>query len=242
MRQKHGRKPKLTVVDDGSVYKHSRQRSFDPVKQQVKAMNFVSWTEVANVCQSIAIKNKNRQTNPTGSVIAQEFASHLKETNMAKEEHREIYLRDVSSSDSIELYFRHKIYRCQSNFFNSARQNLYFAPYFTRQMADQISETNLVPIGEGLSFVSRIKLIHVIDTRDVRGFLKEHNHPDAVRAAEIIRKKHRAKEVLMLMLGEPRLIFVSPVTKAKLAKKLSFGTGAMGSRSCTFDDLLSASQ
>lgn len=35
---------------------------------------------------------------------------------------------------------------------------------------------------------------------------------------------------------------MSPVTKAKLARKLPFGTGAMGSRSCTLDDLLAASQ
>jgi hypothetical protein len=45
-----------------------------------------------------------------------------------------------------------------------------------------------------------------------------------------------------MMLGEPRLMFVSPVTKAKLSEIMPFGQGAMGSRSCTFDDLLAASQ
>jgi hypothetical protein len=175
-------------------------------------------------------------------VIAQELAYHLKENNMTTEAQPEIYLRDVSSPDSVRLYFRHHIYKCQSNFFNSARRNLYFAPYFTRQMADLIRETNLVPVGEGISFVSRVKLVQVITTRDVREFLKEHDHPNPAEAADDIQRHHRAKEVLMMLLGEPRLMFVSPVTKAKLAKKLPFGKGAMGSRSCSFDDLLAASQ
>ena len=242
LHRQHGRKPALTVVDDGSEFRHSRQRAFEAVRKQVSTLKFVTWTSVAAVCIEIARKRRNCTTDPTGSVIAQELAVHLKENNMTSEAQPEIYLRDVSSADSVELYFRHRIYRCQSNFFNSARRNLYFAPYFTRQMADRISEENLVPIGEGISFVSRLKLVQVIDTRDVLRFLRDHRHENAAAAAESIRKKHRAKEVLMMLLGEPRLMFVSPVTKAKLSKKLPFGKGAMGSRSCTFDDLLSASQ
>ena len=109
-------------------------------------------------------------------------------------------------------------------------------------MADKISEDNLVPIGEVISFVSRVKLVQVIDTCDVLEFLKDHEHQDPMVAARIIRRRHRAKEVLMMLLGEPRLMFVSPVTKAKMAKKMPFGKGAMGSRSCTFDDLLATSQ
>jgi len=36
--------------------------------------------------------------------------------------------------------------------------------------------------------------------------------------------------------------FFSPVTKQKLQRLGGFGIGAMGSRSCTLDDLLKASQ
>jgi hypothetical protein len=60
--------------------------------------------------------------------------------------------------------------------------------------------------------------------------------------SERIRQSHRARGVLLMTLGEPRLMFVSPITKAKLKPVIPFGAGAMGSRSCTFDDLLAASQ
>ena len=109
-------------------------------------------------------------------------------------------------------------------------------------MADAISQDNLVPIGEGVSFVSRIGKVQVIETRDVLDYLKASKHPTPKEAAELIRKNHRASEVLLMTLGEPRLMFVSPVTKAKLTRVIPFGTGAMGSRSCSFDDLLAASQ
>lgn len=120
---------------------------------------------------------------------------------MTTEAQPEIYLLDVSSSWSVQLYFRHNLYKCQSNFYNSARRNLYFAPYFTRQMADQIHEDDLVPIGEGLSFVSRVKLVQVIDTRDMLDFLKDHYHPSAPEAAKLICSNHSKKDVLIMMLG-----------------------------------------
>jgi hypothetical protein len=60
--------------------------------------------------------------------------------------------------------------------------------------------------------------------------------------ADFNRKNHPAKDVLIMALGEPRLMFMSPVTKVKLSKKLPFSTGPTGSRSCTLDDLLAASQ
>jgi hypothetical protein len=109
-------------------------------------------------------------------------------------------------------------------------------------MADRISDGNLVPIGEGISFVSRVQKVLVIRSRDVLDFLKTEKHPDPKEAAKLIRRSHRESEVLVMMLGAPRLMFISPVTKAKLSKIIPFGKGAMGSRSCTFDDLLAASQ
>jgi hypothetical protein len=142
----------------------------------------------------------------------------------------------------VQLYFRHHLYKCQSKFYNSAHRNLYFAPYFTRQMADAISQDNLVPIGEGISFVSRVENVQVIETRDVLAYLKAKKHPNPQHATEIIRQSHRARDVLLMTIGEPRLMFVSPVTKNKLSRVIPFGKGAMGSRSCTFDDLLAASQ
>lgn len=161
---------------------------------------------------------------------------------MTNDAQPEIYLRDMSSISSVQLFFRHRIYKCQSKYYNSARRNLYFAPYFTKQMANKISEQNLVPVGEGISFVSRVEAVQVVDTCDVLNFLKDHDHGSAKEAARIIRKIHRSKDVLIMLLGEPRLLLPSPVTKAKLSEIMPFGTGAMGSRSCSFDSLLAASQ
>jgi hypothetical protein len=242
LRRRHGRKPSLTVVDDGSEFRHSQDRAFDAVKRRVKALKFVTWTQVAAVCRDIVRKKRNHATHPTGVVIAQEFAIHLKENHMTKDTHPEIYLRDVGDIESVRLYFRHRIYKCQSKFFPSARNNLYFAPYFTQPMAKAISAHNLVPVGEGISFVSRVEDVQVMDTADVMKFLKAQKHPEFEEVAKIIRKQHKEPDVLLMRLGEPRQLFTSPVTKTKLSKKIRFGVGAMGSRSCTFDDLLSASQ
>lgn len=242
VRNKTGRRPALTVVDDGSEFLQSRQRDFQKIHGQVESLHFVTWADVAKVCRSIASKRRILHSDPSGSVIAQELAKHLREHSMTTEAQPEIYLRDVSDIHSVRLYFRHHIYKCQTKYYNSAQRNLYFAPYFTRQMANAISEDNLVPIGEGISFVSRVQKVLVLETKDVLAFLKAEKHPDPKGAAEIIRRSHRAREVLLLTLGEPRLMFVSPVTKGKLSRVIPFGKGAMGSRSCTFDDLLAASQ
>ena len=242
IRRSHGRRPALTVVDDGSEFRQSRQRAFQKVEQQVKSLRFVTWSQVAAVCSVIATKRRNQIADPVGVAIAGEMATHLKENNMTTETQPEIYLRDVSDTYSVQLYFRHNVYKCQSKFYKSAQRNLYFAPYFTRKMADAISQDNLVPIGEGVSFVSRIGMVQVIEKLDVLDYLKASKHPTPKEAAELIRKNHRAREVLLMTLGAPRLMFVSPVTKAKLTRVIPFGTGAMGSRSCSFDDLLAASQ
>lgn len=242
VRKQTGRRPALTVVDDGSQFSQSRQRSFQRVQREVRSLRFVTWSEVAALCGDIVRKKRNATRTHLGTVIARELAQQLQENNMTTDPQPEIYLRDVSSTSSVELFFRHHIYKCQSRYYNSARRNLYFAPYFTRTMADTISEVNLVPVGEGISFVSRIHSVQVIDKRDILAFLKEHRHPHAKEAADLIIRSHRARDILLMLLGVPRLLFLSPVTKGKLSKSQRFGRGAMGSRSCSFDDLLAASQ
>ena len=115
---------------------------------------------------------------------------------MTTEAQPEIYLRDVSSIESVQLYFQHNIYKCQSKYYESARRNLYFAPYFTRQMAAKISEVNLVPVGEGISFVSRVEKVQVVERHDVPDYLKANEHPNPKEAAELICKKHKMPEIL----------------------------------------------
>ncbi len=113
----------------------------------------------------------------------------------------------------------------------------------TQSVADQISEENLVPVGEGISFVSKVISVQVIHRSDVVDYLKAQQHPKVQEAAKLVKTNHSEPDVLIMMLGAPRLMFISPVTKAKLSKVLPLGNaGMMGSRSCSFDDLLAASQ
>jgi hypothetical protein len=245
LRHQTGQRPALTVVDEGSALRHSFQEDFQGLRRQVSRLGFTTWTEVARTCRRIASRRSNARRDPVGTAIAGELATHLQENNMTHEARPEIYLRDVSTTDSVQLYFRHCIYKCQPSFLNSARGNLYFAPYFTQRTAEALREANLVPVGEGISFVSRVLSVQVIPTRDSLRYLKEQRHPHPAEAAKLIRSKHRMREVLIMRLGEPRLMFVSPITKAKLSRldlEKRFTAGTMGSRICTFDDLLAASQ
>ena len=236
-------KPALTVVDDGSEFAQSRQEAFNKVLRSVRSLRFVTWNEVATVCHAITRKKKNFTADPLGTIVAQDLANHLKENYMTTEPQSEIYLREVGNVPSVRLYFQHHIYKCQSRYFKSAHRNLYFAPYFTGPTAERVSEVNLVPVGEGISFISRVKSVQVVAKKDVLQFLKERKHPSPKEASEIIRKSVREKEIVLMLLGAPRLLFMSPVTKKKLKEKVGgFGLGAMGSRSCSLDDLLKASQ
>jgi len=236
------RKPFLTVVDDGSEYSLSRERDFAEIKGSVQHLKFVTWAKVARTCEEVGQFRRTRKRDLTAAIIAQEFFLHLQENNMTEEPRPEIYLRDVSTINSVKLFFRHHIYKCQPSFFNSARRNLYFAPYFTRPTAEQVREENLVPLGEGISFIAKIEKTQLVDIKDVLTSLRAENHSSPEEATKLIREHHKENRVLLMTLGTPRLMFVSPITKAKLRTvNPTYTNGAMGSRSCTFDLLLEAS-
>jgi hypothetical protein len=180
-----------------------------------------------------------------GAAIAEDLLTHLEENAMTQNDKPEIYLRDLSGPNSVDLYFRHGIYKCQPQFIHSAQGNLYFAPYFTKASAKTLSEMIMVPVGEGISYVSRIRDMRVVPRKKVDEFLKIHGVPGHKQVADLVRKGHGQKEILVMVLGRPQLLFVSPVTKDKLARtktKKKFTVGSMGSRSCTLEGLLKASR
>jgi hypothetical protein len=241
----YGRRPELTVIDEGCAGAQSATPEFEKLRREVANIRYRTWTQVAKVCERIIRRKKAFDQDRIAAALAEDFLEHLKENQMTNEPQPEVYLRDVGDQWSVELFFRHHIYKCQTKFFQSARSNLYFAPYFTRRVADEVSRVNFVPVGEGISYVARIKSVKVISKTAVREYLRENDIEQFKQAADIVRRNHREREVLMLLLGPPRLAFLSPVTKTRLAKLASghrFGVGAMGSRSCTFDDLLAAAQ
>jgi len=106
-----------------------------------------------------------------------------------------------------------------------------------------VREENLVPLGAGISFIAQIRKVQLVNKKEVLACLRAEKHPNSEEATKLIRERHREDEVLLITLGEPRLLFVSPITKAKLHRvEASFTKRAMGSRSCSFDLLLEASQ
>ena len=62
VRRTRGRRPALTVVDDGSEFSQSRQRAFQPINRQVKSLRFVTWSQVAEGGGTCSC-----QCNPFGS-------------------------------------------------------------------------------------------------------------------------------------------------------------------------------
>jgi hypothetical protein len=239
VRKKYKRQPELVVVDVSSLETGQFIPGFDEIRSCVADLRFQTWTAVASVCRELIRRKKTCNQDPIAAAIAEDLLIHLKENRMITDERPEIYLRDMSTSDSVELYFRYGIYKCQTKFQKSARGNLYFAPYFTKQTAETLSDNNLVPIGEGISYVSKIKEMQIVKTKKVLDYLKTTGVKDPKKAAALVQKKHHNPDVLVLLLGSPRHLFLSPVTKAKLK---GFGKGMLGARSCTLDELLVANE
>lgn len=101
-------------------------------RRAVRKLIFVTWADVAHVCQGITRSQRKRVKDPVGTIVAQEFFIHLQEYHMTDEPRPEIYLRDVSTLDSVKLFFRHHIYKCQPSYYNSARRTLrplFYASY-----------------------------------------------------------------------------------------------------------------
>lgn len=155
---------------------------------------------------------------------------------MTNDARGEIYMRELSEVGSVELYFRHHIYKCQPEFIRSAGGNLYFAPYFTRVASERISERNLVPVGEGVSYVSRIIDVQVLSKKRVREHLKTLGVKEIKQCHSLITRAHHAREVLVMRLGAPHRLFLAPVSKAQMG----LAAATLGSRSFTLDDMLAA--
>jgi hypothetical protein len=245
VRKSYGRRPGMVIVDVGSHVSQGLSEEFDRIRSQVKPLRFTTWTQVAGICRRIVRYRKYAKQDRVAAAIAEDLLNHLEENQMITDERPEIYLRELSSRESVNLYFRHHIYKSDSKFLRSANGNLYFAPYFTQRTAEELSESNFVPVGEGISYISRIKEIQVVPMARLLEFLRAgHGVEDPKQARDLIKKGHRGPDIMLIMLGEPYLAFLSPVTKKKLGKaetRQKFTQGAMGSRSCSLEELLAAS-
>ncbi|HXI84173.1 MAG TPA: PD-(D/E)XK nuclease family protein [Verrucomicrobiae bacterium] len=236
VRKTYGR-PRLVIVDVGSAKVQTWGEDYAKIKSLVDGPHFVTWTQIAGVCRRIVSLKKSFARDRIAASVAEDLEIHLEENGMSTSERPEIYLRDMSTTGTVRLYFRHCIYKCQPEYIRSARGNLYFAPYFTKRVKSTLEEDVLSPIGEGISYISRVKDVQVVERKQVRDYLRAQKIKDPKEAAELTLKHHRMPKILIMILGQPQLLFLSPITKSKLK---GFGNGAMGARSCTLESLLNA--
>jgi hypothetical protein len=149
-------------------------------------------------------------------------------------ERKEVYVRDLATEKSIELFFRYHIYISQPKFYNSARGNAYFGPYFTGAAPSRFEERSSIRLGVGISYIAPIKDLQIVTRSEVREYLKASGVERYKEAAKLLLSyavKGRAK-VMIFILGEPVQAFLTPIVK----KQLGF-TGAMGAKSLTFQQL-----
>jgi hypothetical protein len=245
VRRKYKRRPGLVIVDVGSRKSQGLSQETEELKPKVTWIRYVTWSDVAEVCRGIVRRRKPFYDDRIAAAVTADLLTHLEENHMLTTERPEIYLRELSTADSIRLYFRHNLYQSDPKWLRSAQGNLYFAPYFTQQTAKKLTNENLVPIQPGISYISKIRDLQVVQTRNVFAQLQHWGIEDGKQVAKLVQHEHRLREVLLLFLGEPQLLFPSPVTKAKLGRsetRKKFTQGALGARSCSLEELLGASQ
>lgn len=222
------------ILDKGSFDSHVWLKELSREFSGRVEIGFLTWEHVYKTVKTLLLSKRLEKDNPRAFYLAQEFNDHLEEAGMVQVIRKEIYTKDVSGH-SIDLFFRHRIYKCQPKFYNSASGNAYFAPYFTGRAPLDFEARSMIKIKEGISWIAPILDTQVIARRDVKDFLKSKSHPNYLEAAKQALHLHKENEMTILLLGEPFLAFLTPISKKKIGL-----TGAMGSKSLTFKDLFQA--
>lgn len=145
---------------------------------------------------------------------------------------KEVYVRQLSGN-SLELFFRHHLYTCQSKFGPNALQHQYFAPLFTARAPSDFASRSLLPIEKGLSHIARIREGRVLPRAAVLEYLQSVDHPNPKEAASQALKKDRGKDFTLLVLGPPIQLFPTPLSPHQLGVR-----GMLAQRTFTFEDLL----
>lgn len=223
---------RLVLVDRGSLFKESWVR--ESVSSKKAPVAFVSWDEIYKTLKRLDNKTI-RKSDAIGWAVSKDLCEFMRESGMSESKSKEIYIRDMSG-ESIDLFFRHHIYKCQPMFFKSATGNSYFAPYFTGKASRFFEEQSMIKLRRGITWMASVKHVEVIKKKNILNFLKKYKWPDHLNAARMAREQAKGdKEVLMMLLGDPFLVFVTPVEKGKLGIR-----GATGSQSKTFEQLFQA--
>ena len=194
----------------------------------------VTWTQFHERLSAVKRRSSLREKDPVGWAVASELIEFMEEQQMVRKNTKEVYVRDMSG-ESIELFFKHHIYRWQPQYLRSADGNAYFAPYFTGKAPSYFERESLIRVERGISWMAPIRDLAIIKKKEVESYLRSNGHSSYREAAKQIRSESRQNEILVLLLGDPFLVFLTPVSKKKLAIR-----GTMGSRSFSFEDLFRA--
>lgn len=195
-----------------------------------------TWDDLARFVENVCRSRKLQKSQPVAVMIGRELVEHLREEHMAQSQSKEVYIRQLSGP-SLELFFRHHLYKCQGKFAKNALQHSYFAPLFTSKAPRDFSGSSMIPIEKGLCYISRITQGKVVRRSEVLQYLKKVGHPEYKAAAKMVLKQSSEKEVLVLILGSIFRAFETPIPPSKLDVK-----GMLSQKTATFEELFSASR
>ena len=220
---------KLVLVDSGSPLKNSWVKK--SINSKRDKTSFVSWGQIYKTLKKIDSKTQMKR-EPVGWAIAKDLYEYMGENEMTEKRSKEIYVRDLSG-DSINLFFKYHIYKSQPKYFKSASGNAYFAPYFTGKARHYFEEQSIKG-KKGITWIASVKHVEVVKKNHILQFLKKNKWPNFREASKEFKRQTRNsnKELIVMLLGEPFQMFVTPVEKSKLNQ-----FGPMGSKSFTFEEL-----
>ena len=225
----------LYLLDKGS----------DPLQTELKdlkrtfprcTVKQVTWDAVARFVEKGCQSKKLQKDRPEVVMVGKELVAHLRETQMAQSQIKEIYIRQLSGP-SLELFFRFHLYKCQSKFAKTALQHLYFAPLFTSKAPKDFAARSMIPIEKGLCYIARIEQGRVVRRSDVAQYLKKSGHPEYKEAAKAVLGQTSDKEPLILILGSIFRAFETPIPPSKLHVK-----GMLSQKTASFEELFAVSR
>lgn len=221
----------LVLLDRGSATFNTELRELRRELPKGCRLIFRQWGDVAQVCRDLSERRAFRDTHPLAAALAVDFVRCLQEEEMDSLPAREVYVRQLSGP-SLDLFFRHHIYKCQARFGPNASQHRYFAPLFTARAPRDMARFSSVPIKTGLSWVAAIRASATLPKAEVKSFLRHHGVPDPSGAAKMINERVRDREVFVMALDGPFNLFTVPLSNQVLRVK-----GMLGQRSLTFAKL-----
>lgn len=148
MKMEPNKKVTLFLLDKGSA---PLQGEINDLKRQFPMclVKQKTWSEIERVVERGCKSKRLQREFPEVMAIGAELVNHLREKQMAQTQIKEVYIRQLSGP-SLEMFFRHHIYACQSKFGKNALQHIYFAPLFTAKAPSDFASRSMLPIEKGL--------------------------------------------------------------------------------------------